>query len=301
MRRYLDDAGFLEVETPVLQRLYGGALARPFETHYNALDRDSLPADRDRAVPQALIVGGLERVYEIGKDFRNEGFSHKHNPEFTMLEWYEAYADYEDIAARSRSWWRAPPSGSGYDGRVDWSPPWDADARRRDPRGVPASTSTSTRERDALAAASEAKDMHAPPTRTGPSSSTSCFTKHVEPKLINPTFLMDYPVELSPFAKRPPRRRRGSSSASRHSPADGVRQRLHRAERPRRSARAFRGAGPHAEAGDEEAQPFDEDFVARWSTACRRPAASAWDRPPGDGADRARSIREVLLFPAMRD
>ena len=100
IRRWLDERGFLEVETPILQPLYGGALARPFVTHHNELDRDLYLRIADELYLKRLIVGGLERVYEIGKDFRNEGVSHKHNPEFTMLEWYEAYADYEDIAAR---------------------------------------------------------------------------------------------------------------------------------------------------------------------------------------------------------
>ena len=99
VRRYLDERGFVEVETPVLQPLYGGAAARPFVTHHNQLDRDLYLRIADELYLKRLIVGGLERVYEIGKDFRNEGVSHKHNPEFTMLEWYEAYADYEDIAA----------------------------------------------------------------------------------------------------------------------------------------------------------------------------------------------------------
>src|SRR3954447_24737386 len=98
MRNWLDQRGFLEVETPILQRLYGGALARPFTTHYNALDRDFYLRIADELYLKRLIVGGLERVYEVGKDFRNEGFSRKHQPEFTMLEWYQAYADYNDIA-----------------------------------------------------------------------------------------------------------------------------------------------------------------------------------------------------------
>ena len=100
IRNWLDDRGFLEVETPILQPLYGGALARPFVTHHNELDRDFFLRIADELYLKRLIVGGLERVYEIGKDFRNEGVSHKHNPEFTMLEWYEAYADYNDIANR---------------------------------------------------------------------------------------------------------------------------------------------------------------------------------------------------------
>jgi len=100
VRRFLDAEGFIEVETPVLQPLYGGALARPFVTHHNALDRDMYLRIATELYLKRLIVGGLERVYEIGKDFRNEGVDYKHNPEFTMLEWYEAYADYLDVAAR---------------------------------------------------------------------------------------------------------------------------------------------------------------------------------------------------------
>ncbi len=98
VRRYLDDQGFIEVETPILQPLYGGAAARPFTTHHNALDRDLYLRIASELYLKRLIVGGLERVYEIGKNFRNEGLSHKHNPEFTMIEWYEAYADYMDVA-----------------------------------------------------------------------------------------------------------------------------------------------------------------------------------------------------------
>ena len=101
IRRFLDDEGFIEVETPVLQPIYGGALARPFTTHYNALDRTMYLRIATELYLKRLIVGGLERVYEIGKDFRNEGLSPKHNPEFTMLEWYEAYADWEVVADRA--------------------------------------------------------------------------------------------------------------------------------------------------------------------------------------------------------
>ncbi len=103
VRAYLDGEGFIEVETPVLQPLYGGAMARPFTTHHNALDRDLYLRIATELYLKRLIVGGLERVYELGKDFRNEGVSHKHNPEFTMVEWYEAYADYEVAARAPRS------------------------------------------------------------------------------------------------------------------------------------------------------------------------------------------------------
>jgi len=131
IRRWLDERGFLEVETPILQPLYGGALARPFTTHYNALDRDFFLRIADELYLKRLIVGGLERVYEIGKDFRNEGLSPKHNPEFTMLEWYEAYADYEDIAERLEELIAYVAAEVGYDGPIDFSPPWRRVTRRQ--------------------------------------------------------------------------------------------------------------------------------------------------------------------------
>src|SRR2546430_7156114 len=124
IRRFMDERGFLEVETPVLQPLYGGALARPFTTHHNELDRDLYLRIATELYLKRLIVGGLERVYELGKDFRNEGVSFKHNPEFTMLEWYEAYADYLDVASRCERLVAYVAGEGGYSGPVDFSPPW---------------------------------------------------------------------------------------------------------------------------------------------------------------------------------
>src|SRR5207247_9072537 len=124
IRRYFDEHGFLEVETPVLQPLYGGALARPFVTHHNQLDRDLYLRIATELYLKRLTVGGLERGYELGKDFRNEGISHKHNPEFTMLEWYEAYADYEDGARLLEELVSSGASEVGSAGDVDLSPPW---------------------------------------------------------------------------------------------------------------------------------------------------------------------------------
>ena len=119
----------------MLQPLYGGALARPFTTHHNALDRTLYLRIATELYLKRCIVGGLERVYELGKDFRNEGISHKHNPEFTMLELYEAYADYEDVAARTEQLVAPPPSGCGYDGPLDLDAAVETrDARRGDPR-----------------------------------------------------------------------------------------------------------------------------------------------------------------------
>src|SRR5918997_132943 len=121
VRRWLDDRGFLEVETPVLQPLYGGGLSRPLTTHHNALDRDLYLRIAPQLYLKRVIVGGLERVYELGKDFRNEGLSPKHNPEFTMLEWYEAYADYTDMAAELEELVAFVAGEVGYDGTIDFS------------------------------------------------------------------------------------------------------------------------------------------------------------------------------------
>jgi len=124
VRRFLDDAGFIEVETPVLQPLYGGALARPFTTHHNALDRELYLRIATELYLKRCIVGGLERVYELGKDFRNEGLSTKHNPEFTMLEFYEAYADYNDVADRLEALVTSVVDQVGSIGPIDFSSPW---------------------------------------------------------------------------------------------------------------------------------------------------------------------------------
>src|SRR5947209_3218334 len=124
IRAYLDGEDFVEVETPVLQPLYGGALARPFTTHHNVLERTLYLRIATELYLKRLLVGGLERVYELGKDFRNEGVSSKHNPEFTMVEFYEAYADYEDAAARLEALVRAAASAVGYAGELDFARPW---------------------------------------------------------------------------------------------------------------------------------------------------------------------------------
>src|SRR5215218_5311091 len=213
VRRFLDDAGFVEVETPVLQPIYGGAAARPFVTHHNQLDREFFLRIATELYLKRLIVGGLERVYELGKDFRNEGVSFKHNPEFTMLEWYEAYADYEDIARRCEALVAYVAEAAGYTGDVDFSPPW----RRQTLADAIGSRSgvdiLADRDVESLRAAMREQGHDVPesePREPGIAEAKGTWallvdhllTKHVEPELIQPTFLMDYPVELSPFAKR---------------------------------------------------------------------------------------------------
>jgi lysyl-tRNA synthetase class 2 len=286
-RRWLDERGFYEVETPILQPLYGGALARPFVTHHNALDRDFFLRVADELYLKRLIVGGLERVYEIGKDFRNEGISHKHNPEFTMLEWYEAYADYEDIAARLEELVAYIAEDVGYDGPIDFSPPWRRLTLREailDKTGIDIATA------DEL-----------PGEGTWAKRVDALLSKHVEPEFQSPTFVLDYPKELSPFAKD-------------HRSEPGLVERFEcfaagmefsnaftELNDPDEQRARFEQQKADQAAGDEETQPYDEDYVF----------ALEHGMPPtggiGVGIDRLvmilsgrSSIREVVLFPAMR-
>ncbi len=286
VRHWLDERGFLEVETPVLQPLYGGALARPFVTHHNALDRDFFLRIADELYLKRLIVGGLERVYEIGKDFRNEGISHKHNPEFTMLEWYEAYADYMDIAGRLEELISYVAADVGYDGPIDFSPPWRRVTLRD---AILEKTGLDITKDDLPGEGTWAKRVD------------DLLSKEVEPDLQSPTFILDYPKELSPFAKD-------------HRSEPGLVERFEAYAGGMEFANAFSELNDPDEqrarfeqqrvdeaAGDEETQPYDEDYVR----------ALEHGMPPtggiGIGIDRLvmlmsgrSSIREVVLFPAMR-
>jgi lysyl-tRNA synthetase class 2 len=302
VRRWLDAHSFLEVETPVLQPLYGGALARPFTTHFNALDSDFYLRIATELYLKRLIVGGLEKVYELGKDFRNEGLSHKHNPEFTMVEWYEAYADYEDEARNLEELVAHVASEVGYSGEIDFATtPWRRVTLRDailDSTGVDV---IEHRDRDALVAAAAAKGIELNPTETWAQLVDDLLSKHVEPGIVHPTFVLDYPVELSPFAKA-------------HRTQPGLVERFECFAGGMEFANAFTELNDPDEqrarfeeqkrqlaAGDEEAQPYDEDFIR----------ALEHGMPPtggiGVGIDRLvmllsgrHSIREVVLFPAMR-
>jgi len=303
VRRQLDAAGFVEVETPVLQPLYGGANARPFTTHHNALDRQLYLRIATELYLKRCIVGGLEKVYELGKDFRNEGVSQKHNPEFTMVEFYEAYADYRDVAARTEQLVAAAAERMGYEGPLSLQPPWRretlADAIRERTGGIDI---LQARDRDALAAAMEARGLHAPPRDTWAQLVDELVTKHVEPTLIEPTFLFDYPVELSPFAKGHRDDPRLAERWEAYCQGMEIANAFTELNDPDEQRRRFEQQRAHAAAGDEEAQPYDEAFVQ----------ALEQGMPPtggvGIGIDRLvmvltgrRSIREVVLFPAMRD
>jgi lysyl-tRNA synthetase class 2 len=304
VRRELDDAGFVEVETPILQPLYGGAMARPFTTHHNALDRDFYLRIATELYLKRLIVGGLERVYELGKDFRNEGVSFKHNPEFTMLEWYEAYADYEDAAARLESIVHAVSVAVGYEGELDFSPPW----RRvsfvgaiQEATGVDIMAHPEAAD---LAAAirAEGLELKGLDELTWPQLVDDLLSKHVEPNLQQPTIVMDYPVAISPFAKA---HREHAGLTERFEAFCGgmeIANAFTELNDPDVQRERFEAQLRYSEAGDQEAQPYDEVFVQ----------ALEQGMPPtgglGLGIDRLvmlmtgkRSIREVVLFPAMRD
>jgi lysyl-tRNA synthetase class 2 len=302
VRRFLDEHGFVEVETPVLQPLYGGAMARPFTTHYNALDSTFYLRIATELYLKRLIVGGLERVYELGKDFRNEGLSPKHNPEFTMVEFYEAYADYKLIAERCEQLVAYAAHQVGYAGPLDFTPPWRRETLQdaiRDRTGIDV---LAHRDRDAVQREIEAKGLEVPPEDTWAQLVDALLSRYVEPDLQQPTFLLDYPVELSPFAKG-------------HREVDGLVERFEAFAGGIEIANAFTELNDPDEqrarfeeqtraeaAGDEEAHPYDEGFVR----------ALEHGMPPtggiGIGIDRLvmllsgrGAIREVVLFPALRD
>jgi lysyl-tRNA synthetase class 2 len=204
IRRYLDEEGFLEVETPILQPRFGGAFAQPFETFYNELDQRYFLRIATELYLKRLIVGGLEKVYELGKDFRNEGVSYKHNPEFTMVEWYEAYTDYRDAMRRIEELvervarevlGRTTITFRGHE--VDLAGPWRrvhfVDSLRE--RGVWAEAEGDLRRLLDDRGVDTAQD------RDWSQLVDHAFTHFVEPSLIEPTIVKDYPIQLSPFAR----------------------------------------------------------------------------------------------------
>jgi lysyl-tRNA synthetase, class II len=204
IRRYLDARGFVEVETPILQPRYGGALAEPFVTHSNELDADLYLRIADELYLKRLIVGGLEKVYEISKDFRNESISYKHQPEFTMLEWYEAYADYEDAMALIEDLLRVvtqEATGStkvafrGHE--IDFGPAW----KRLSLIEALEDEGVWTRDANDLRKRLREREVDTGADETWAQLVDHALSHLVEPKLIQPTILHDYPVELSPLAR----------------------------------------------------------------------------------------------------
>ncbi len=303
IRAYLDQQGFIEVETPVLQPLYGGALARPFTTHHNALGRDLYLRIATELYLKRLIVGGLERVYELGKDFRNEGVSSRHNPEFTMVEWYEAYADYEDEARRLEELVRLAAAAVDYSGELDFERPWrrvgfaEAIAERT---GIDVLSHTDA---EALIEEVSRRDLGVQiKADSWFGVADELLSKLVEPSLKQPTFVIDYPVELSPFARghrsKPGLVERWEAFAGGVEIANAFSELIDADVQRER----FEAQQRLESLGEEEFQPYDELFLQALEQGMP-PAGGV-----GVGVDRLvmllterDSIREVLLFPAMRD
>jgi lysyl-tRNA synthetase, class II len=305
IRRYLDERGFVEVETPILQPRYGGGFAEPFVTHYNALDRDYYLRIADELYLKRLIVGGLERVYEIGKDFRNEGFSYKHQPEFTQLEWYEAYADYRDTMARMEELvetialavrGRTALAYRGHD--VDLGRPWKrvklTDAL--DEHGL------WTRDEIELRHRLEERGTDTTHDRTWAQLVDHALTAYVEPALIEPTILHDYPIELSPFARLTDDDPTIVERFEFFVGGTELGNAFSELNDPDEQAERFRTQQDERDAGDATAEEGDPDYVE----------ALAYGMPPtgglGLGIDRLTmvlaekdTIRDVILFPALRE
>ena len=303
IRAYLDEEGFIEVETPALQPLYGGALARPFVTHHNELDRDLYLRIATELYLKRLLVGGLERVYELGKDFRNEGVSTKHNPEFTMVEFYEAYADYGDEAVRLEQLVRRAARAVGYAGELDFESPW---------RRVSFQQAIAERTGIDVLARRDVEELHAAISSQGLAKritgdtwfmlADDLLSKVVEPELEQPTFVMDYPVELSPLAREhrstPGLVERWEAFAAGMEIANAFSELVDPDEQRKR----FQEQGRLDLGGVAETMPFDEAFVEALEQGMP-PAGGV-----GVGIDRLvmlltgrESIRDVVLFPAMRD
>jgi lysyl-tRNA synthetase class 2 len=304
VRAYLDGEGFIEAETPILQPRYGGGFAEPFVTHSNELDADLYLRIADELYLKRLIVGGLEKVYELAKDFRNESTSYKHAPEFTQVEWYEAYADYRDTMERTEALVERAALGSigttkvtfrGHE--VDLAPPWQ---RVRFVEALEGKGVWSRDEADLRARLTEA-GVDTERDRSWAQLADHAYSHFVEPELIQPTIVQDWPIELSPFARTTDEDETlverfecvvgGMEFANAFSELNDAEEQAER----------FAMQEAEREAGAEESEPGDPDFVE----------ALSYGMPPtggcGIGIDRVTmaitgsdSIRDVILFPALR-
>ncbi|MBI4496375.1 MAG: lysine--tRNA ligase [Chloroflexi bacterium] len=308
IRQFMTGRGFLEVETPILQPHAGGALARPFTTHYNALDQDFYLRIATELHLKRLLVGGLDKVYEIGRIFRNEGFSTKHNPEYTSMESYEAYADYNDVMAMTEelvAYVAEAALGTQtitYRGHaITLAPPWRRISLREAIHKETGIDFEAYPDADSLRRAMEAEGMQPDPHAGRGKLVDDLLSAYVEPKLIQPTFLLDYPVELSPLAKRHPEHPGLVERFEGFIGGFEIANAFTELNDPRDQRARFVEQVRLREAGDEEAELPDEDFLT----------AVEYGMPPagglGVGIDRLvmivsdqPSIREVILFPQLR-
>ena len=308
IRRFMDERGFLEVETPTLQPLYGGAAARPFTTHYHALDQTFYLRIADELYLKRLLVGGFERVYEICKDFRNEGIDARHSPEFTMLELYMAYADYRDVMELFEQMVAFVVREALGTEQITWgehqiylAPPWPRISLRQaiiDATGIDYLEVTDQRELYERATAIGAKIE---PRTVWPRIVDELLKSFVQPKLIQPTFLVDYPVQLSPLAKQSPENPAVAERFQAYIAGMEVANAFSELNNPMEQLNRFLIQARDRAAGEEEAMVIDEDFIR----------ALMHGMPPagglGVGIDRLtmlltnqQNIREVILFPHLR-
>lgn len=307
IREYLDSLGYLEVETPILQTEAGGAAARPFITHHNTLDIDMYMRIALELHLKRLIVGGFERVYEIGRVFRNEGMSIKHNPEFTMIELYEAYTDYKGMMDRTESIFVncakkvLGTTKINFQGQeIDLTPPWKrmtmSDAVK-EYTGADFMACATDEEARTLAK----KIGLNPKNETKGELLNLAFEEFVEEKLVQPTFIMDYPIEVSPLAKRKAATPWLTERFELFITAREMANAFSELNDPIDQRGRFLSQAQKREAGDDEAHVMDEDFIL----------ALEYGMPPtgglGIGIDRmvmlmtdCYSIRDVLLFPTMK-
>ena len=308
LRDFLDGHGFLEVETPILQPLYGGAAAKPFTTHYNELDQDMYLRISFELYLKRLLVGNLEKVYEIGRDFRNEGVSHTHNPEFTQLEFYWAYADYlqvMELTEQMVSTVCQKVTGAmkvNYQGNeLDFTPPWPRLEMRqglKEATGIDIAEHPTAKDLfQALVKAGKQPD----PFATRGKLIDYMVSEFLEPTLIQPTFLYDYPRDISPLAKSKPGDPLMVERFEGYAAGFEICNAFTELNDPLDQEKRFLEMGRDYTHGEEEKHPMDEDYLR----------AMRYGMPPcggfGMGVDRLamlltdqHHIREVLLFPPMR-
>ena len=308
IRSYLDNLGFLEVETPVLQPIYGGANARPFTTHHNALDQKFFLRIADELYLKRLIIGGIDRVYEIAKDFRNEGMDRSHNPEFTMLEFYWAYADYENNMDLVENMIRKTANDVDID-ILHWNNE-EIDLSKKFKRisffdliNEALGEDVSDLDFDKLKKLCRKKDFRFESEDTYSQLLDNIMSEYIEPKLIQPTFVVDYPTIISPLAKK--HRNGNPNLVERFELFIGGAEFANaftELNDPIDQRERFESQQKLAAQGDDEAHPIDENFLQ--AVECGMPPTGG----VGIGIDRLvmlltenRSIKDVILFPAMKN